>query len=97
MNENLVNERRERMKREMELLFTEWEYREGEIYPFKNIMRLQDRLIQTTALWGMKYIGYKPFGETITFGWEWPEEGVVCECNINPPMGPGFRVSWLWR
>lgn len=92
--EYLHNEKRERLQRELELVLREWEYREGEIYPFNNIMRLQDKIIQTTALWGWRYIGYKPFGETLTFGWEWPEEGISMECNINPPLTPNFRIVW---
>ena len=100
MEEYLHNEKRENFKKEMEYFFKEWSYSEGEMHPFTNIVTLQNALIQKLAGFGVFYVGVKPFGETLIFACEWPEEGVAMEININPvteDRKDTFRTLFRWR
>ena len=100
MEEYLHNEKRENFKKEMQYFFKEWTYSEGEMFPFKNIVTLQNALIQKLAEFGVFYVGVKPFGETLIFGCEWPDEGVAIEMNINPvteDRKDTFRTLFRWR
>ena len=100
MEEYLHNEKRENFKKEMEYFFKDWNYSEGEMHPFKNVVTLQNALIQKLAGFGVFYIGVKPFGETLIFACEWPEEGVMIEININPvteDRKDTFRTLFRWR
>ena len=94
------NERREEFKKDMEFFFKEWSYQKGEMFPFDNIVNLQQALIPKLASWGVVFIGVKPFGETLIFAGEWREEGVTIEMNINPVEESNkgeFRTLFRWR
>ena len=88
------------LRKEMQYFFKEWTYSEGEMFPFKNIVTLQNALIQKLAEFGVFYVGVKPFNETLIFGCEWPDEGVAIEMNINPVTDDRkdtFRTLFRWR
>jgi hypothetical protein len=98
--EYLHNDTRENFKKELEYFFKEWKYSETEMHPFDNIVTLQNELIQKLAEFGVFYIGVKPFGETLIFGCEWPDEGVAIEININPVTEDKkntFRTLFRWK
>jgi hypothetical protein len=98
--EYLHNETRENFKKELEFFFKEWNYSVGEMYPFDNIVNLQNALVQKLAEFGVLYVGVKPFGETLIFGCEWPSEGVNMEININPvteDRKDTFRTLFRWK
>ena len=81
---------------------TEWlgsrEYTTNECYPFEDVMILETEVQNHFKEWGIHWVGSERFGETITFGGEWIDEGVAIEININPTITrEGFRTLIRWR
>jgi hypothetical protein len=86
----LINERREEFKRVM----NEWlkSIKDNELHSIERDVRY------TWGEWGIKFIGMERFGETLTMGGEWSEQGVSIEVNINPKApDTEFRVLYRWR
>ena len=86
----LINERREEFKRVM----NEWfkSIKDNELHSIERDVRY------TWGEWGIKFIGMERFGETLTLGGEWSEQGVSIEVNINPKApDTEFRVLYRWR
>lgn len=86
----LINNRREEFKGVM----SEW---------FKSIHNkplneIEAEVKYTWGEWGIKFTGMEIFGETLTLGGEWVNEGVAIEVNINPKAPDNeFRVLYRWR
>jgi hypothetical protein len=86
----LINERREEFKTVM----NEWL---KDIRHF-DTARIQKDVTYTWGEWGIQFIGMEVFGETLTLGGEWSEQGVSIEVNINPKAPDNeFRVLYRWR
>ena len=86
----LINERREEFKRVM----NEWlkSIKDNEFHSIEGDVRY------TWGEWGIQFIGMERFGETLTLGGEWSEQGVSIEVNINPKAPDNeFRVLYRWR
>ena len=86
----LINNRREEFKTTMrEWLPTIRNKPENEI---------EAEVKYTWGEWGIQFIGMESFGETLTMGGEWMNEGVSIEVNINPKAEDSeFRVLFRWR
>ena len=73
-------------------------YTKNECYPFEDLSGLETEVQNHFKEWGIDWVGMIQFGETVTFGGEWIEEGRALEININPTLtGEGFRTSFRWR
>jgi hypothetical protein len=64
--------------------------------PTLNRDKLQTELEYTFEYWGIRLVGIRPFGETVTIEGEWPDEGVNFRININPGGNP-FRTLFRWK
>jgi hypothetical protein len=73
-------------------------YTKNECYPFEDLSGLETEVQNHFKEWGIDWVGMIQFGETVTFGGEWIEEGRALEININPSLtGEGFRALIRWR
>lgn len=77
---------------------SEREYTTNECYPFSGLDGLVKDMEYTMGEWGIEWVGWERFGETVTFGGNWIEEGMAVEININPKTDKeGFRVLYRWK
>ena len=73
-------------------------YSTNECFPFEDLSELSKEVAYTFREWGIEWVGYETFGETITFGGNWISEGLSVEININPTKDKeGFRVLYRWK
>jgi hypothetical protein len=64
----------------------------------KPLNEIEAEVKYTWGEWGIQFIGMERFGETLTLGGEWVNEGVAIEVNINPTADDNeFRVLYRWR
>ena len=86
----LINNRREEFKTVM----NEW----LKTIHHNELDSIERDVRYTWGEWGIQFIGMERFGETLTLGGEWNEQGVSIEVNINPKAPDSeFRVLYRWR
>ena len=86
----LINNRREEFKTTM----NEW------LPTIRNkpLNEIESEVRYMWGEWGIQFIAMEVFGETLTMGGEWVNEGVAIEVNINPKVPENeFRVLYRWR
>ena len=94
----LINNRRNEFQAEIKSVLEGRVYTINECYPFEDVKVLETELQNHFKEWGIVWVGSERFGETVTFGGEWIDEGVALEININPTItGEGFRTLIRWR
>ena len=94
----LINERRNEFRWVTEQWFENREWGTNECYPFEDLSVLETEVQNHFKEWGIDWVGSIQFGETVTFGGEWIDEGIALEININPTLTKqNFRTSFRWR
>jgi hypothetical protein len=93
----LINENRDRFRDDTKIFFEEWGYTTGEQFPFSNIGKLQESLIQRWGTWGVAYLGFRTNGPALIFGGEWMSEKISVEVMIIVENLELKSINFKWR
>jgi hypothetical protein len=93
----LINEHRNSFKEDTSAFFKEWVYTTGEQFPFSNIGKLQESLIQRWGIWGVAYLGFRTAGPALIFGGEWMSEKISVEVMIIVENLELKSINFKWK